>query len=133
MCMKFHANNIQLQAAILRISPSHTRLIILIRFITLKNNCMNPCAKTEGKWIYSKNTDESLDECRRVTDECMQVQTSVDESLDECRQMWASVDKSKIFFFNSRKSDKWSHFVVVAIMQQQATSVCGLSILQFYL
>ena len=34
---------------------------------------MNPRAKTEGKWIYSKNTDESLDECRRVTDECMQV------------------------------------------------------------
>ena len=28
---------------------------------------MNPCAKTEGKWMYSKNTDESLDECRRVT------------------------------------------------------------------
>ena len=40
---------------------------------------MNPCAKTEGKWMYSKNTDESL---------------------DECRQMQVSVDESKIFFFN---------------------------------
>ena len=32
-------------------SPSHTWLIILIRFITLKNNWINPCMKTEGKWI----------------------------------------------------------------------------------
>ena len=50
------------------------------------------------------SVDESLDECR-------QVQTSLDESLDECRQMQMSL---------------------VAIMQQQATSVCKCSILQFY-
>ena len=35
------------------------------------------------RWIYSKNTDESLDECR-------QMQTSVDESLDECKRMQTS-------------------------------------------
>ena len=29
--------------------PSHTWLIILIRFITLKNNWMNPYVKTEEK------------------------------------------------------------------------------------
>ena len=32
---------------------------------------------------YSKNTDESLDECRRVTDVCRQMKTSV----DECRRV----------------------------------------------
>ena len=61
--------------------------------------------------VYSKNTDESLDECRQVqmnvdesqtnVDESRQVQTSaqtsVDESLDECRQMQTSVEKSKFF------------------------------------
>ena len=36
-------------------SPSHTLLIILIRFITLKNNWMNPCAKMEGKCNESVN------------------------------------------------------------------------------
>ena len=48
---------------------------------------MNRCAKMEGKWIFSKNTDKSLDECRRVT---RRVQTNVDE-----------YNESKIFFFNS--------------------------------
>ena len=86
--------------------------------------------------IYSKNTDESLDECRRM-------QTSVDKSLDECRdcrrftrRMQTNVDECrriKKHFFDSRKSDTWSHFVVVTIMQQQTTSVCEISILQFYL
>ena len=42
--------------------------------------------------IFSKNIDESLDECRRV-------QTNVDESLDECRRMQTShqtsVDKCR--------------------------------------
>ena len=61
--------------------------------------------------VYSKNTDESLDECKQVqmnvdksqtnVDESRQVQTSaqtsVDESLDDCRQMQASVEKSKFF------------------------------------
>ena len=31
------------------ISPSHTELIILIRFIILRNNLINPCVKTEIK------------------------------------------------------------------------------------
>ena len=61
--------------------------------------------------VYSKNTDESLDECRQVqmdvdesqtnVDKRRQVQrsaqTSVDESLDECSQMQTSVEESKIF------------------------------------
>ena len=62
--------------------------------------------------ICSKNTDESLDECRRVqtsADECRQVQTSHQTSLDECRRVWTNVDndrqmqaslnESSIFFF----------------------------------
>ena len=45
---------------------------------------LNSCSLSEMlcftayTWIYSKNTDESLDECRRMY-------TSVDESPDECR------------------------------------------------
>ena len=39
------------------ISPSHTWLIILIRFITLKNNWMNPCVKTEEKFNESINNE----------------------------------------------------------------------------
>ena len=38
-------------------SPSHTWLIILIRFITLKNNWMNSCVKTEGKCNESVNNE----------------------------------------------------------------------------
>ena len=38
-------------------SPSHTWLIILIQFITLKNNWMNPCMKTEGKCSESVNNE----------------------------------------------------------------------------
>ena len=34
-----------------------TLLIILIRFITLKNNWMNPCVKTEGKCNESVNNE----------------------------------------------------------------------------
>ena len=80
---------------------------------------------TKKQRIYSKNTDESPDECRRLqrnvdesqtnvdkcrrvqtshqtnVDKCRrvtrQVQTSVSESLDECRKMQMSIDKSKIF------------------------------------
>ena len=37
------------------ISPSHTWLIILIRFITLKNNWMNSFVKTKGKCNESVN------------------------------------------------------------------------------
>ena len=61
--------------------------------------------------IYSKNTDESIDECRRV-------QTNV----EECRRI-------KNFYFDSRKSDTWSHFLIVAIMAQKATS--GMQIFNF--
>ena len=35
--------------------------------------------------IYSKNTDESQDECRRVRAECRPLYTSAGESLDVCR------------------------------------------------
>ena len=38
-------------------SPSHTCLIILIRFITLTNNWMNPCVKTEGQCNESVNNE----------------------------------------------------------------------------
>ena len=38
-------------------SLSHTWLIILIRFITLKNNWMNPCVKTKGKCNESVNKE----------------------------------------------------------------------------
>ena len=58
-------------------------------------------------WIYSINKDESqtnVDECRRVT-------RRVQMSVDECR-------RTKKFFFDSRKSDTWSHFAVVAIVQE---------------
>ena len=56
------------------ISPSHTWLIILIRFITLKNNWMNPCVKTEGKCNESVNNEfkimrkrDSLHQIMRVS------------------------------------------------------------------
>ena len=38
-------------------SPSHAWLIILIRLITLKNNSMNPCVKTEEKCNESVNNE----------------------------------------------------------------------------
>ena len=72
----------------------------------------------------------SLDKCRRVTG---RVQTSVDESLGEYRQMQMSVDESIFFTFIPEKSDTWFHFIVVAIILQQTSSVCKFSILQFYL
>ena len=50
------------------------------------------------KWIYSKNPDESLDECR-------QTQTSVDEP--------------KFFTLIPQKvTHGWDHVLAVAIMQQ---------------
>ena len=63
--------------------------------------------------MYSKNTDESLDEYRRV-------QTNVDESLDKCRQMQTSVDQSKIFTLIPEKATHGPglHFLIVAIMRQ---------------
>ena len=39
------------------ISPSHTWLIILIRFIRLKNSWMNPCVETEGKYNESVSNE----------------------------------------------------------------------------
>ena len=38
-------------------SPSQTWVIILIQFITLKSNWMNPCVKTEGKCNESVNNE----------------------------------------------------------------------------
>ena len=56
------------------ISPSHTWLIILIRFITLKNNWINPWMKTEGKCNESVNNEfkiiresDSLHQIMRVS------------------------------------------------------------------
>ena len=99
--------------------------------------------------IYSKNTDESLDEYRRVQTNVDESQTNVDEgrgvqtfyqtSVDECRRITrrvqANIDQCrriKNFFFDSKKNDTWSHFVVVAITQQQARSLCEFSSLWFY-
>ena len=55
-------------------SPSHTWLIILIRFITLKNNWTNPYVKTEGKCNESVNNEfkimrnrDSLHQIMRVS------------------------------------------------------------------
>ena len=99
------------------------------------------------------SVDESLDQSRRVqtshqtsvdesqtnVDEC-RMQTSHQTSADKCRRVTrrvqTNVDKCKQIkevFFVSRKSDTWSHFAVVAVMQQYATSACKFSVLQFYL
>ena len=40
-----------------KISPSHTGLIILNGFITLKNDWMNPCVKTEWEGNESVNNE----------------------------------------------------------------------------
>ena len=56
---------------------------------------------------------------------------SVDESRQLIRRVQTNVDdcrRIKSFFFHSWKSGTWSHFIAVAIMQQQATSVCSFSI-----
>ena len=52
---------------------------------------------------YSKNTDNSLDECRRL-------QTNV----DECRQMQTSADKSKKF---SLIPEKVTHDAILLLLQ----------------
>ena len=134
----------------------------------LTNIILNSILKAQTRYQTSE------DECRRVTDECKQMQMSVDVSLDQSRRVQMShqtsaddsqtnvdecrmqtshqtrvhecrrvtrrvqtnVDKCKRIkedFFVSRKSDTWSHFVVVAVMQQYATSACKFSVLQFYL
>ena len=46
----------------------------------------------------------SVDKCRRVT---WRVQTNIDECV-----------RINNAYFDSRKSDTWPHFIVVAIMQQ---------------
>ena len=56
--------------------------------------------------IYSK-ADEVLD--KTSADKCRRVSVGHQTSLDKCR-------RTKKFFFNSRKSGTWSHFVAVAIM-----------------
>ena len=66
--------------------------------------------------IYAKNTDKSLDECRRITDKYRRMWTSVDVSLDECRRI-------KKLFFDSRRSGKWSYFVVVACNQSHVNCI----------
>ena len=48
-------------------SPSHTWLIIFIRFITLKNNWMNPCVKTEEKCNESVNNEFKIMRKRFIT------------------------------------------------------------------
>ena len=88
------------------------------------------------------SVDESLDECRRVQtsvdesldDECRRMQTShrrmqtsVDKSLDECRRVQTNLDKSLDECRQMQTS------LVVAIIEQEATSVCKFSILQFCL
>ena len=134
----------------------------------LTNIILNSILKAQTRYQTSE------DECRRVTDECKQMQMSVDVSLDQSRRVQMShqtsaddsqtnvdecrmqtshqtsvhecrrvtrrvqtnVDKCKRIkedFFVSRKSDTWSHFVVVAVMQQYPTSACKFSVLQFYL
>ena len=55
--MLLYVNNIHIVLLTWNNSPSHTWLIILIRFITLKNNWMNPCVKTEGKCNESVNNE----------------------------------------------------------------------------
>ena len=50
-----------------------------------------------------------------------------DQSLDECRRMQKSIDS------NSRKSETWSHFFDVLIMQQLAIWVRKWSTLHLYL
>ena len=40
-----------------KISRNHTWLIILIRFIRLKNSWMNPCVETEGKYNEPVNNE----------------------------------------------------------------------------
>ena len=56
------------------INPSQTYWIILIRFISLNNNWMNPCLKTEGKCNESVNNEfkimrerDSLHQIMRVS------------------------------------------------------------------
>ena len=56
------------------VSPSQIWFIILIQFITLKNNWMNPCMKTDEKCNESKNNElkimrksNSLDQIMRVS------------------------------------------------------------------
>ena len=117
---------------------------------------------TSKKAISSRNTDESPDECRRVqtnivTDECRRMQTnvgkcrqvirrmqmSVNELIDECRGVQTShqtsaercrrVQTNQNFYLDLRKGDMRFHFVVVPVMQQQATSVSKFWILQFCL
>ena len=75
----------------------------------------------------------NVDKSHTNMDECRPAQRSHQTSVDECRQMQTSVDKSKKNFFDPKKGSTWGHFVDVAIVQQQVTSVCKFSILQFYL
>ena len=87
----------------------------------------------------------SVDECKRVTDECRQVQTSHQTNVDECRQVQTSHQMSvgecrRVQTSHQTNVDEsldecrqMQTSLVVAIIQQQATSVCKFSILQFYL
>ena len=54
-------------------TPSYTWLIILIRFITLKNNWMNPCVKTEGKCNESVNNEFKITRKRDSLHQIMRV------------------------------------------------------------
>ena len=90
-------------------------LLNFFKYLSYQCNELRPVLQR----IYSKNTDKSLDECRRVqtnvdesqtiVEECRritrQVQTSLDVSLDECRcrRVQTNVDQCrriKSFVFN---------------------------------
>ena len=66
------------------ISPSHTWLIILIRFITLKNNWKNPCVKTEGKCNESVNNEFKIMRKRDLSHQIMIVSKNETNSPYSC-------------------------------------------------
>ena len=113
---------LQFYSPIVDIIVNHLYLLFLCLRKT-NTKCFDKNEKTHGETtqaqvirsvarnivICSKNTVESLDECRRMltshismqsnVDECRRVtkrvQINVHESLNECRQMQTSVDKCK--------------------------------------
>ena len=101
-------------------SFSHFRKISM----TLKHQCLkNVVCKDLSMliMIYSKNADESLDECRRMQMSHRRMQTShqtnVDESLDELlgeyRRMQTSVDESIFFSFFPEKVTHGRNFLLL--------------------
>ena len=89
--------------------------------------------RTIDRLIYSKNPDESLDDCKRVQTSVDKSQKNVDKRRRVTRRVYSSVDESLDKCRRVQTGDKWYHFVVFVIMQQSVTSVCEFSIFQFYL